>query len=258
MCSVVKRADKGTRFLVALKWGMLALSLLCCGSLHAISTWRSVTPGIEYQDLQNFLTPWSHIHVFRIQLKQHQLALASAHDEGLKMAFVSELAAAHHAKLAVNGGFFDKNFRPLGLRIHRTVRTNPMKDISWWGVFSVQANQAYLVRSSEFNRTPDTTFAIQSGPRLVVQGHIPGSLKPGRDERTVLGVTQTGEALIIVTENAPMTTTELAELISNPPVMAWNALNLDGGSSTQLYADFPELKLDLHGFALVADAVVVE
>lgn len=235
------------------------LAWLCfAASLSAQSSWQTLAPGIEYQDLQTFLTPWSHVHVFRIQLSQHPLALVSARSIGVKMAFASELAKASHAQLAVNGGFFDSQFRPLGLRIREGKKINPLKGISWWWVFYIQNSQAYLVRSRAFVKEPSIHFAIQSGPRLLADGNIPSSLKPGQDERTALGITESGEVLIVVTEHSPMTTTELAELMRKPPILAKDALNLDGGSSTQLYADFSSLKLDLHGFALVADAVVVK
>lgn len=253
-------ADKGTRFYVSLKWGIFGFCLFWsfCSWSWAEQAWRSLSPGIEYQDLQSLLTPWSHVHVFRIQLSKNKLALVSARSKGMNMAFVSELARAHHARLAVNGGFFDKTFRPLGLRIHEGEKINPIKGVSWWSVFYIQNNQAQIVHSRAFVKQENMTFAIQSGPRLLVHGNIPVSLKTGRDERTALGITATGEVLIVATENSPMTTTELAELMRKPPILATEALNLDGGSSTQLYADFPDLKLDLHGFALVADAVVVE
>ncbi|MCK1862756.1 hypothetical protein MXD99_15265, partial [Legionella pneumophila] len=36
-------------------------------------------PGIEYQDLEGgLLNPWSHIHVFRIDLNKNQMALVTA------------------------------------------------------------------------------------------------------------------------------------------------------------------------------------
>ena len=42
------------------------------------------------------------------------------------------------------------------------------------------------------------------------------------------------------------------------PISAVDALNLDGGSSTQLYVNAPMLKLDVHGFSMVPDAILVK
>jgi uncharacterized protein YigE (DUF2233 family) len=258
--NVVIEVLKGTRSSLNLKW--LYVSLCCCFmsfcfQTHANNRWQQVSPGIEYIDMKNYLTPWSHIHVFRIQLATHQFSLIRASDLGLQQGFVGELAVQQGVKIAVNGGFFDSKFRPLGLRVHQSQKLNPLKQISWWGVFYIRDGQAYIRRASDFEMQSDTQFAIQSGPRLLVAGHIP-PLKPGRDERTALGITQKGAVVIVVTENAPLTTSELAELMRRAPILATDALNLDGGSSTQLWTNMPKLHLDIHGFSMVADAVVVK
>jgi uncharacterized protein YigE (DUF2233 family) len=232
----------------------LLLSLSCFS--YAEHAWKTVASGIEYQDLENLLTPWSHVHVFRIDLLKNKLEFGRARDYELQQGFVNELIDKE-VKIAINGGFFDGKFNPLGLRIHQHKKLNPLKYISWWGVFYVKNGHAHVCRASEFSEDEDISFAIQSGPRLIVDGQIP-PLKPGRDERTALGITEAGKVIIVVTENTPLTTADLAQLMLRSPINAVDALNLDGGSSTQLFTDLPELHLDLHGFSMVADAVVVK
>ena len=73
-----------------------------------------------------------------------------------------------------------------------------------------------------------------------------------------MGISPDGRVIILVTENAPMTTTALAELFRSPPLNCKEALNLDGGSSSQLYADIGSLQLNVHGFSNVSDAIVVK
>lgn len=258
--NVVIDVLKGTRSSFNLKW--LYISLWCgfmsfCFQTHAHAQWQPLTPGIEYVDMKNYLTPWSHIHVFRIQLSTHTFSLVRASDLSLQQGFVAELATQEGVKIAINGGFFDAQFRPLGLRMHQGQQLSPLKQISWWGVFYISHGQAAIRRAAEFEMQADTQFAIQSGPRLIVSGRIP-PLKPGRDERTALGITKKGEVIILVTENAPLTTNELAHLMRRAPISARDALNLDGGSSTQIWTNFPNLHLDIHGFSMVADAVVVK
>ncbi|MCX7115480.1 MAG: phosphodiester glycosidase family protein [Gammaproteobacteria bacterium] len=222
-------------------------------------TWQLISPGIEYQDRQNFLAPWSHVHVFRIQLTKNKLSLARARELGFKQAFVKDLAESVHAIIGINGGFFDPQFRPLGLRIHESQQLSSLKHISWWSVFYIQDGKAYIKRAHQvLPQQNNVHFAIQSGPRLLVAGHIPASLKLGRDERTALGITRDGSVVVVVTENALLTTPELAEIMKAPPILAVDALNLDGGSSTQLYVNLPSLHLDLRGFSMVADAVLVK
>ena len=220
--------------------------------------WREIAPGIEYRDLSaSPLIPWSHIHAFRIDLKKNRLALVLANDLSLHNASVDALA--HHSKalIAINGGFFDQDFRPLGLRISNQHQHNPLKNISWWGILYVKNNVPHIASASRYMRDNQVDFAVQSGPRLLVNGKIP-KLRPGYAERTALGITLDERLVILVTNNSPMTTTGLAQLMKSSLLRCNNALNLDGGSSTQLTAHMGLFQINVHGLANVSDAIVVK
>ncbi|WP_028388400.1 phosphodiester glycosidase family protein [Legionella fairfieldensis] len=223
----------------------------------AANDWRQVAPGIEYQDLEgSFLTPWSHVHAFRIDLKKNNFSLVTAKELARDHASVDEYAQYSKALIAINGGFFDNNYKPLGLRIYNKRQHNPSKNISWWGIFYIKNNKAYLTNVNQYNYEKQIDFAIQSGPRLLINNRIP-PLKPGRAERSALGITRDGRVIILVTDNMPMSTTELAQLMKASPLGCENALNLDGGSSSQLRAQIGSFQLDVHGFSNVSDAVIV-
>lgn len=239
----------------------LTIALLLLFFTHyvvASNGWRQLAPGIEYQDLEgSFLTPWSHIHAFRINLKDNELSLVTAKDLSREHASVNEYAQYSNALLAINGGFFDGNYKPLGLRVYNRRQKNPAKNISWWGIFYVKNQKAYLTNIRQYNPDRQIDFAIQSGPRLLINNRIP-PLKPGRAERSALGITQDGHIIILVTDNMPISTTELAQLMKAAPLNCENALNLDGGSSSQLRAQVASFQLDVHGFSNVSDAVIVK
>lgn len=220
--------------------------------------WRDLAPGIEYIDLgANLLTPWSHVHVFRIDLKNNRLDLVMANFLSQPHASVDEFAHYSKALLTINGGFFDQNHRPLGLRIGNQQQYNPLKHISWWGVFYIKNQTPHISGPLQFKNDQPIDFAVQSGPRLLIKGHIP-SLRPGRAERSALGISPDRRVIILVTDNAAMTTTTLAELMQFPPLNCTDALNLDGGSSSQLHADINSFQLNVHGFSNVSDAIVVK
>lgn len=220
--------------------------------------WRNLAPGIEYRDLNaNPLIPWSHIHVFRINLKNNKLDLIMANDLSLHNASVGTFAHHSNALIAINGGFFDHNFQPLGLRIGHQQQHNPLKRISWWGIFYVKNNKPYIDSVREYANDKGVDFAVQSGPRLLVNGKVL-SLKTGYAERSALGITSDGHVIIVVTNNFPMTTTDLAHLMKKFPLNCDNALNLDGGSSSQLIAHLGLFQINVHGFSNVSDAIVVK
>ncbi|STX51927.1 Exopolysaccharide biosynthesis protein related to N-acetylglucosamine-1-phosphodiester alpha-N-acetylglucosaminidase [Legionella busanensis] len=224
----------------------------------AAKNWQKLGPGLFYQDLNfSYLSPWSHIHAFRVDLKSNELDLVMAKELAMKHASAEEYAQHSKALITLNGGFFDQNFHPLGLRINNKKQQSPLKKISWWGVFYIKNNNAYLTNVSQFKRNKQIDFAIQSGPRLLIHGQIP-PLKPGRAERSALGITADGYIIILVTENAPLSTTELAQLMKAPPLNCINGLNLDGGSSSQLHAKIDNFHLNVHGFSNVSDAVIVK
>lgn len=222
------------------------------------NTWTKLAPGIEYQDLNtSVLSHWSHIHVFRIDLNHNKLHSIMANMFAHNQAFAHEFANHSNALIAINGGFFDQQHHSLGLRISNHRQYNPLKQISWWGVFYIKDNVPYISKLSLFSPDKQINFAVQSGPRLLINGDIP-ALKPGYAERTALGITANHQVIILVTENNPVTTTWLAENLKAPPLNCVNALNLDGGSSSQLYAKIGSFKINAPNFVGVSDAIVVK
>lgn len=233
------------------------LFLLLGMPMSSASVWQTIAPGIEYQTLSPpIATPWSHIHVFRIDLHQNKLDLINAKDFTQRYAVVNDFARKSHALMAINAGFFDHHYRPLGLRIRQHQVLNPLKSISWWGVFSIHKQQAQISAMQAFKPNQSVDFAVQSGPRLIVHGQIP-KLKPGLAERTALGIDRKGHVIVLVTENAAISTTTLARILRSPPLKCDMAINLDGGSSTQLYAQWDGFKLHVPGFSPVSDAIIV-
>ncbi len=233
---------------------------LACWLLNTLTyakSWQVIEPGVAYLDLRyQSLSQWSHIHAFRVDLQKMQLSVLMAKD--LPVHYASAQAFRQHGKglIAINGGFFNPNKTPLGLRISDKQILNPLKRISWWGVFFIKNQHAFITTPFEFHAKKNIEFAIQSGPRLLVAGQIP-TLRPGYANRSALGIDAKGSVIIVVTENLPIPTTDFAQILKAPPFNCTDALNLDGGSSSQLYAIMPNFKLDVPGFSQVSDAIVV-
>lgn len=242
-------------------WVIKIILLIVCYTLSFSSfagDWKLLAPGVNYQDLgSSLLNPWSHIHVFKIDPKKNQFDILLAQDLSKNYASADEFS--HHSKglITLNGGFFDRKFHPLGLRISQSKQKNPLKKISWWGVFYIKNNVPHLATHRQFRWVKGASFALQSGPRLIINKKIP-SLKPGVAERSALGITSDNQIIILVTDNAPLSTTDLAKLMRASPLNCKDALNLDGGSSTQLSAHFKTLDISVHGFSKVSDAIIVK
>lgn len=226
----------------------------------ANSAWQSIAPGLAYQDLLSD-SHWRHLHAFRIDLKQQQLFSILASDFSQKGASIIEYARQSKAPLLVNGGFFDEQTRPLGLRISAGELKNPLKNISWWGIFYIKNQHPYLSAPNSFQKSrqkpQNFEFAIQAGPRLLIHGQIP-PLKPGEAERSALCITAEKDLILVVTEFFSLSARALAERLKAAPLHCVDALNLDGGSSSQLYAKLPSFSLWVQSFSQVSDAIAIQ
>lgn len=178
---------------------------------------------------------------------------------------MSDYVLFSQAVLGVNGGFFDPKNQPLGLRILNGKMLNPAKNISWWGTFFISNNRPQIIAQPQkinLISPSQVQFAIQSGPRLIAHGQIVDRLKGGYDERTALGITRDQHIIVVSSENLLITTTQLAQVMVASEAQGGlgciDAINLDGGSSSQLYAKVGNFSLNVPGFATVADAVVVK
>lgn len=245
-------------------WGALIILMLMMSGVSATPTlWQTLADGLQYAILQPTLH--GRIYAFRIDPARYDLSLAFAHDtqEGASSvtgASVEDLAKQSQALIAVNGGFFTPNYQSLGLRIQAGLLRSPIKPVSWWGVFYIRNHNPYIVSQHNFKETAGIQFAVQSGPRLVVNGAIP-DLKNTVDDRSALCITREHRIIIIVTQGSSLSMHDFANLLSMPEhfggLSCYNALNLDGGHSTQLYAQVGSLKLSIPNLSPIADAVIV-
>lgn len=240
--------------------GFLGLFLLTLCACAFGAEWKNLSPGLDYVAIQPISDlKSSFVHAFRVDLSHYRLMLAFPSKNQIA-GNVEQWTKDHQALLGINGGFFDPQFRSLGLRVDQKTVKSPLKPISWWGVFYIQEGTAHITSQREYLSHKSTDFAIQSGPRLIVNGNIP-PLKPGIANRTALGITKSGKIIILATENLPMTTQELAVLMQKPETQEGldckDAINLDGGTSTQIYARINQFELDVPGLKNIADAVLL-
>lgn len=238
----------------------LAFILLASCSAVFATEWKNLKPGLEYaviQPIEELKTGL--VHVFRVDLSYYRLKLAFPTKNQIA-GNVEQWTKDHQALLGINGGFFDPQFKSLGLRIDDQVIKSPLKPISWWGVFYVDDKTARITSYREYSPQKTVNFAIQAGPRLIINGNIP-TLKPGIANRTAMGITRSGKVILLATENLPLSTQELAVLMQRPEALngleCINAINLDGGTSTQMFAEIDQLKVDISGLKYIADAVLL-
>lgn len=163
--------------------------------------------------------------------------------------------------VVANGGFFDTDGRTLGLRIARGKQIAPLRKADW-GVFYVSPKGARIVHTRDWARWSQRVKArvreaVQCGPRLVVDGQVL-DLKPQWARRTGLGVMRDGRIVLAVTEDEMSFAAWAALWARRDGLNCRDALNLDGGGSTQIAIRASKASYDVNGAWPVPDVVAVK
>ncbi|HZZ42308.1 MAG TPA: phosphodiester glycosidase family protein [Tepidisphaeraceae bacterium] len=149
-----------------------------------------------------------------------------------------------HALLAINGGYFDANLRPIGWRVIGGQETSPpIHSPPYSAVFCITADAVSHISWVQ-DAPPHPILAIQSGPLLVEPGGQIGIHPPAGPIafRTLLALTPGGNLLVITT--TPVSLLHLAQALTEHPESFGadridSALNLDGGPSTGMFVQTP-------------------
>jgi hypothetical protein len=214
-----------------------------------VPAWRVLEPGLEHLSMER---PDPEVDLVRFDLARFSPRVLVPGPRALTTA--DEVRRAENAVAAVNGGFFDPERRPLGLRIADGRTVVPFRARVDWGVLAVENQRARIVHSKDFVATDGLDSAIQVGPRLVA-ARKPLKLKPQTAFRTAVAVDQDGRRLTLAVTRSQAGAQDLANLLSR--LGFEDAMMLDGGPSTQLALETPALSLRRPGGYPVPDLLVM-
>jgi exopolysaccharide biosynthesis protein len=139
----------------------------------------------------------------------------------------------------VNGGYFDPEFKPIGLRVVDGSIFSPLRRARLITGILLQSDRGIeVIRAGEFSRAKRIIAAVQSGPFLV-EGNkrIRGLNDSQLARRTFAGLATNDHALLGVCSDVSLG--QLANILATVPVAADSkirgAMNLDGGSSSAFW-----------------------
>jgi len=139
----------------------------------------------------------------------------------------------------VNGGYFDTNFEPIGLRIANAQTITPRRRARLiTGVLMTSPRGVQIVRAREFSPRQRIVAAIQCGPFLVdASQRVRGLNESAVARRTFAATARNDRALLGLCSEVSLA--ELATVLANVPIAAdlkiERAVNLDGGSSSAFW-----------------------
>ncbi|HCU25893.1 MAG TPA: hypothetical protein DF383_12820 [Deltaproteobacteria bacterium] len=243
----------------SLKTSALALFFVVSGMPRSAAalTYRHLEKGLDYATLETAGS--AKLHLLKVDLKLFKIKVLDARDFKVSALSVKKLAEKNQALVAINANFFDRDSRPLGLVLQEGRLKNPPKKISWWAGLLLKNASAKIEKIFDPAAPLPYQNAVQAGPRLVVAGRTP-KLKEEVSAKSAVGIDRQGKVVFIASEGR-IEINRLAALLAKKEqdggVGLRDALNLDGGSSTQLFARAGNLDLWISGFSDVPIALGV-
>jgi Phosphodiester glycosidase len=217
----------------------------------------TVAPGIAYSTFEihtDGADPFSG-HAFKIDLDVADLRLVPAGGPSSRRP-VRQMVAPYPAVVAINASFFDTEGRAMGLAVDEGRSLGGSRRQSW-GALVVEGRRARIMTGADIGDSPAPRLVVQGIPRLVVGGKVLG-LKPQFAERSAVCAEGSSVTLVVsTTAEANAFARFLAGSPQKSGLGCVDALNLDGGPSTQLVVKLPGLELSLPGGWGVPNALVV-
>ena len=218
------------------------------------TAWTSITRGVEYATLPVRISgqPGDSIRVARID--PAAVLFRIYYQDGQRKTVQDWARERPGAVIIVNANFFRANGHPIGLvRIGDQILSQAT-DRPGSGYFQVagEVPQISALPDDHIEHgQPSRPYieSIEGFPLLIMQGKpVPSSL--GYDAairawRTVIAQDDTGRILLIVTAPTEMGLPELTNWLCNSRLGIVTALNLDGGTSSQMYIASPGIRSEV-------------
>jgi len=222
----------------------IALFVLATGArgewqIVAGNTEASVTAGVDHQQvvIQDFENSGqATIDVALIAAKSGKLRVI---DNPAGAETLADAIQRRNCVAGVNGGYFDPNFRPIGLLVSEGVVISPLTRARLLtGVLCSSDRGIEIVRLGEFSRKQKLNAAVECGPFLIDLGNRIRGLDVTRSaRRTFAAVARGGKAALGVSSDLSLA--QLSDVLSTISLRddfkIWRALNLDGGSSSAFW-----------------------
>lgn len=239
---------------IATSLSILAMTMVFAASSAHADPWRKIDEGLYFIRTPQVQAFKMDPEKFKLQVLEGKISFKES------SATVQQLAQRFKPVVVVNGGFFSPEGKSLGLLMNNGTRLNGFHKTPWWSVFHVSARKPGIHSAKDFNAKHSTEMAIQAGPRLLIRGHIP-KLKFSLARRSGIGFQPDGHVVIAVADQAELSLTAFADLFRKPEseggLGCTDALNLDGGGSTQMAARWKDLAVDIRGDTKIPNAIAV-
>ncbi len=223
-------------------WALLSLAAVPVARADETVSWQPIGFGLDQASVrlnQDSMFS-SSVVLVRTSLSDYRLQVIRAADYGWKRANVRALCRAAGAATCINTNFFDEQGKALGLVISRGIIQQRVHKGggTLTGVAFVTPKSAGIAHRDSFS-PEGVVEAVQAGPRVIAAGESVPGLKESsfRTNLSGLCIDRQGRVILyrvsagVFGASLPL----LQRLLLSPGVECVDALNFDGGGSSQLY-----------------------
>src|SRR6516162_4432861 len=245
---------------------LIFLSFLACASVQA--QWQT-TERRDFRDSSGKVNATELLLTDGSTSTKVQIVFFSPHDVGFQVIPNLEgniegvRSAVDEATgiAGINGGFFEADLSPLGLLISNGRLIHPIQKANLLsGILLVKEGRPRIVRSRELSSIKGIEQAIQCGPFLVEGGRVVPGLNTERVAPRTF-VFSCGSSCWGFGICRSVTLAAMSEMLAKAKWIRDNriiqAVNLDGGSSTALYARLEKNEIFSEGKSIVSNYLII-
>lgn len=231
------------RFIFLLTLLLLLPETVTAQEVAPAKFWQDILPGFQfalYEIPTNQSVLKSEVFLLKFSMNDFTVLAATAQEVSSKRTTVDILAKKFRGVAAINTNFFDPNDNPLGLVVKNGITTNRLQNGGnlLTGVFYLthDGKASIVHRDSLPEKKPKVAF--QSGPRLLSNRvRLPLKEPDSPTRRSGVATTANGEVILFATRlrYPGASFAQLQDMLLDPRINAIDALNFDGGGSSQLY-----------------------
>ncbi len=206
------------------------------------AVWRQTDQDLETAEISQRVVLDTYLFLIRSALTSYRVGIIQAKDIQENRTNIEEICRKSRARFCINANFFDENGNPLGLVISRGVIVSKMhkggKTLT--AVFSSSRNGVSINSRNDFSYE-SALEAVQAGPKLLANGEPVAGLKEKSvaSKRSGVCIDKSGRVIFFFASNPirGVSFESLQSVLRHPSINCVDALNLDGGGSSQLFLE---------------------
>jgi len=221
---------------------LFQIPLLLTLPKHGFAEFKVLKPGFESRELKlqtGLFT--SELVVVRINTKLWRIKVF----KGPESKTAQEVCQETNSAAAINANFFGTNLQPLGLIISNSTLLHPLQlgGHTLTGIYVNNPEMNKIIHRDKFQSSDDFVEAVQAGPRLIADGQPISIPEDSSTRRSAIAIDGNGRILLFASKDRfpGLSLKEFQQILLDKDLDIKDALNLDGGGSSQLYVSYSKL-----------------